>query len=331
MELKTISEVSKTFSISTRTLRYYEQIGLIASTKKDGYAYRVYDENSILSLQQIIILRKLRIPLKQIKDVLSNGEAIFAIEVFRENVRELTDEITSLSTIKEILNILIDKLQKKTNLKLKFNLLSDDSILKIIDSLSLQKSNLKEEKSMEDLNKATESLSTLKNVRIIHLPPCTVAASHYIGENPEENAGKQLEKFLKDSNLYQIKPDARVFGFNHPNPSPEKSIYGYELWVTIPEDMDVPPPLEKKQFNGGLYAAHTIVFPNFHEWEWLHNWVTIDNPKYESNALDDDGEFMGGSLEEHINYVYHANLNWPESDEHQLDLLFPVKLKNNII
>lgn len=327
MELKTISEVSKTFSISTRTLRYYEQIGLIASTKKEGYAYRVYDENSILSLQQIIILRKLRIPLKQIKDILSNGDAIFAIEVFRENIQELKDEITSLSTIKEILNILINKLQKKTSLKLKFDLLSDDSMLKIIDSLSLQKSNFKEEKSMEDLNKASKNLSTLKNVKIIHLPPCTVAASHYIGENPEENAGKQLEKFLKDSNLYKIKPDARVFGFNHPNPSPEKSVYGYELWVTIPEDMDVLPPLQKKQFNGGLYAAHTIVFPNFHEWEWLYNWVTIDNPKYESNALDDGGEFMGGSLEEHINYVYHSNLNWPESHEHQLDLLLPVKLK----
>lgn len=331
MELKTISEVSRNFSISTRTLRYYEQIGLIESTKKDGYAYRVFDESSIISLQQIIILRKLRIPLKQIKDILSNRDAIFAIEVFKEKVQELTDEITSLSTIREILNILIDKLQKKENLKLKLDLLSDDSILKIINSLSLKKSSLKEEKSMEDLDKATERLSTLKNVRIIHLPPCTIAASHYIGENPEENAGKQLEKFLKDSNLYQIKPDARVFGFNHPNPSPEKSIYGYELWVTIPDDMEVPPPLEKKQFNGGLYAAHAIVFPNFHEWEWLYNWATIDNPKYESNAFDDNGEFMGGSLEEHINYVYHANLDWPESDEHQLDLLFPVKLKNNII
>jgi len=34
MELQTISEVSKQFNISTRTLRYYEQIGLLQSTKK---------------------------------------------------------------------------------------------------------------------------------------------------------------------------------------------------------------------------------------------------------------------------------------------------------
>ena len=112
MELKTISEVSKTFSISTRTLRYYEQIGLITSSKKEGYAYRVYDENSISSLQQIIILRKLRIPLKQIKDILTNHEAIIAIEIFKKNLSELNDEITALATIKEILNILIEKLKK---------------------------------------------------------------------------------------------------------------------------------------------------------------------------------------------------------------------------
>lgn len=329
MELKTISEVSKTFSISTRTLRYYEQIGLIKSSKKEGYAYRVYDENSILSLQQIIILRKLRIPLKQIKDMLGKQEIVEAIEIFKKNVSELNDEINALATIREILYIFIKKLEEKGNGKLKFNLLNEESILKIIDSLSLQKSNLREEKSMEDLNKASEDLSILKNVRIIQLPPCTVAASHYIGENPEDNAGKQLEKFLKDSNLYQIKPDARVFGFNHPNPSTEKAEYGYELWVTIPEDMEVPAPLEKKHFPGGMYAAHTIVFPNFHEWQWLFNWVTKDNTKYESNSIDDGGEYMSGLLEEHMNYVYNLNLNWPESDEHQLDLLYPIKLKEN--
>ena len=60
MELMTISEISKNFKISTRKLRYYEQIGLLKSTKKEGYAYRAYDEESILRLQQIIILRKLR-------------------------------------------------------------------------------------------------------------------------------------------------------------------------------------------------------------------------------------------------------------------------------
>lgn len=327
MELITISEVSKNFKVSTRTLRYYEQIGLLKSTKKNGYAYRVYDEESILRLQQIIILKKLHIPLKQIATILDDENVSTAIEILKKNVNEIIDKINSLSIIKTILNSLIEELDKRQDIQINIDLLSDDSILNIIDSLSLSNFDFKEEKSMEDLNKATKNLEVLKNVRIVHLPACTVASSHYIGENPEDNAGKQLEKFLKESDLYKIKPDARVFGFNHPNPSNDRPNYGYELWVTIPDDMDIPEPLEKKHFNGGLYAAHMITLGNFHEWEWLCNWVNIDNPKYEANTIDDNGENMCGLLEEHLNYVYYSNLNWPESDEHQLDLLFPIKLK----
>lgn len=165
------------------------------------------------------------------------------------------------------------------------------------------------------------------NVRILYLPPATVAASHYIGAEPEENAGKQLESFIKDNKLYEIKPDSRAFGFNHPNPSADREFYGYEQWVTIPDDMEVPEPLIKKHFEGGLYAAHTIVLGNFHEWQWLHEWVDKSN-KYVSNTLDDSGEYMHGLLEEGLNYIYHAHLGWPDSDEHQLDLLYPVKLKD---
>ena len=73
--------------------------------------------------------------------------------------------------------------------------------------------------------------------------------------------------------------------------------------------MDVPKPLEKKYFNDGLYAAHMMTLGNFHEWKWLSNWVNIDNHEYEANTIHDNGEVMGGLLEEHLNYVYHSHLN----------------------
>lgn len=87
MELITISEVSKNFRVSTRTLRYYEQIGLLKSTKKEGYAYRVYDEEAILRIQQIIILRKLHISLKQIGNILEDEETVTVIEIFKKMYR----------------------------------------------------------------------------------------------------------------------------------------------------------------------------------------------------------------------------------------------------
>ena len=76
MELQTVRQVSLEYGISNRMLRYYEQIGLIESSRIDDYAYRVYDQVAIKRLQQIIILRKLQIPVKQIKDILNNQNAV---------------------------------------------------------------------------------------------------------------------------------------------------------------------------------------------------------------------------------------------------------------
>ncbi len=327
MELITISQVSKDYKVSTRTLRYYEQIGLLRSTKKEGYAYRVYNEEAICRLQQIIILRKLSIPLKHIAHILGDKEILTAIKVLKENISILKDKINGLSAIKDILKSLVKELEKKQHVEVRFNLLDHYVIQEVVDSLSLENYHFKEENEVEDLKNAVNNLNKLNNVRVVKLPPFTIAANHYIGENPEEHAGEQLEQFLKQSKLYERKPDARVFGFNHPNPSEHKSHYGYEVWVTIPDDMEVPKPFVKKQFEGGLYAAHMITLGNFHEWEWLSNWVNSDNPLYEANLADDNGEIMGGALEEHLNYAYYSSLNWPESDAHQLDLLFPIKLK----
>lgn len=113
---------------------------------------------------------------------------------------------------------------------------------------------------MNELNKANETLNKNLEVRMVLLPPCTVASYHYVGENPEEVVGNQMSKFVQESKIYERKPDMRMFGFNHPNPSEDREFYGYEDLITIPEDMEVPAPLTKKRFNGGLYAAHTITF-----------------------------------------------------------------------
>lgn len=324
MELQTISQVSKAYNISTRTLRYYEQLGLLKSIKKEEYAYRTYDEEALLHLQQIIVLRKIRIPLKQIKIIIENEDAMSALEVFCSNLKEIEDEIIALSTIKSILDTFINRLNESISQKVKLDLLNDESILKIVDSLTVRKINFKEEKSMEDLNKANESLSKLKDVRIVYLPPATVVSSHYIGENPEENASKPLDDFVRAAGLCKIKPDLRHFGFNHPNPSADCQYYGYEMWVTIPEDMEVPEPLVKKHFSGGLYAAHMIPMGAFEEWKWLYEWVK-NSKKYDFDL--GDHECMDGSLEEHLNYINHVNLANTQPNEMQLDLLIPIKEK----
>lgn len=79
MELQTINQVSKNYGVSARMLRYYEKIGLVQSLRKEDYAYRVYDDTALRRLQQIVILRKLRVSMKQIGVILSEPKAAEAI------------------------------------------------------------------------------------------------------------------------------------------------------------------------------------------------------------------------------------------------------------
>lgn len=327
MGMLTISEVSRAFNVTPRVLRHYEKIGLLPSNRIGEYAYRIYDEDAVRRLQYIIVLRKLRIPLKEIAFIFNNPEQKRLVEVFESNMNELNTEIAALQTIRNVLGTLLLRLKHGEDAKRKLDLLCDADILKIIEPLSLSKFQFKEERSMEDLNKASEELGKLKKARIVMLPPCTVASYHYIGENPEEAAGKVVDKFIRESKLYELKPDARTFGFNHPNPSPQRPHYGYEFWVTIPDDMEVPAPLVKKSFQGGMYAAHTIAFPDFHEWELLCKWVE-ESDKYEGNYSELGDEIMSGCLEEHLNWVYSAHMGWPENGiDGYIDLLLPIKVK----
>lgn len=327
MDLMTISEISRGFNVSTRTLRYYEQIGLLTSQKKEDYAYRVYDENAVRRLQQIIILRKLRIPLKQISDILSDNEQTSIVKIFQENILTLDCEITALTTIRSVLQRFVSQLNNRIGVNVKLNLFDDNELLKVVESLSLSKIDFKEERSMDDLNKANETLTNLKDIRILYLPPATVVSSHYIGENPEDVARKHLDDFVKRVDLQRIKPDLRVYGFNNPSPHNSGETYGYEFWVTIPDDMVVPESIVKKHFEGGLYAAHCINMGDFHEWQTFYKCV-CNNNNYDIDYREPLG--MGGSLEEHINAFTYYQPGNENSKCEQLDLLIPIKPKTNV-
>lgn len=236
MELMTVSQVSKSLGISTRMLRYYEQAGLVESLRQEGYAYRIYDEKAVLRLKQILLLRRLRIPVRQIKAILQKEDAVAAIEIFRENIRSLDEEMTALSVVKEILNHFVEELSRTAELPLEKILLKDDVLADSIESLGLISINFKEDQTMEKLKKAEAGLSRIGDVRIIYLPPSAVAIAHYVGDEPEIHVNEMLDRFVRETGLHRRKHDLRHYGFNHPNPTDATGFHGYESWVTIPEE-----------------------------------------------------------------------------------------------
>lgn len=340
MELQTINQVSKTYGISTRMLRYYEQIGLIESLRKEDYAYRVYDETAIRRLQQIIILRKLRIPMKHITAILSQPEAAEAVEIFKENVSELDDEINALSTIKRILLRLVDELQQRANIRLEIDLLLDSSVLSIVNLLSLQKNHIKETGKMEELNKANEALNRIsdKDVRIVYLPPSAVASALTFGEKAEHDTDVIMGKFVEDTNLFKINPGAKFYGFNNPEFDDNNNFVkqGYEAWATIPDDFIVPAPLVKKTFTGGLYAAYTSKPVDFEDWKHFFVWLD-ESEDFEHDLCrpyDSVSKLPGkhgcsgwGCLEEHINSYNFYGLKDRKHILTHLDFLIPIKEK----
>lgn len=221
MKLTTISDISRKMHLSTRTLRYYEQIGLIASVKKDDYAYRTYDESTVTRIQQILVLRKLRIPLKQIALILQSENTAAIIDAFQQNLAEVDDEITALSTIRDIISTFITRLTESIHQDIKLNLLDDTALFEAVDALTVQKAPLKEEKTAADLEQASEKLNKLtdRDVRIVYLPPATVASAYAIGcePGPELVTDDMMQKFIKDTNLKLIYPASRHYGFNNPD------------------------------------------------------------------------------------------------------------------
>lgn len=321
MELLTIRHITQRFGITTRTLRYYEQIGLIKSTRMEGYAYRVYDEDAVRRIQQILLLRSLRIPLRQIDALLSDPQSAAAI--LNAHIETLAREIDGLDTVRRAARKLLAHAQQGA-----LNRIPEAGAWAETPEQSLLSRNFKEDFSMQDFNPADAAFSRFDNVRILYLPPATVAASHFTGANPEDAAGEAINRFIAQSRLAQCKPDFRLYGFNNPCPTPDSEAHGYEFWVTIPEDMPVPASLVKKHFDGGLYAAHCIKMGDFQEWGAFWQWVQ-DNPAYSYVPREPLG--MCGSLEEHLNaYTVFQNLAPEDAKDaqfSQLDLLIPIQPK----
>lgn len=70
--MKTVKEISELTGISVRTLHYYDEIGLFSPTEKSEAGYRLYDDEALEKLQQILFFRELDIPLKEIRAMIEN-------------------------------------------------------------------------------------------------------------------------------------------------------------------------------------------------------------------------------------------------------------------
>ena len=72
--MKGISQVAKLTGVSIRTLQYYDEIGLLKPSELTAAGYRMYDDNALQTLQQILFFKELGFPLKEIKEILEKPD-----------------------------------------------------------------------------------------------------------------------------------------------------------------------------------------------------------------------------------------------------------------
>ena len=72
--MMTVKEVSELTGVSIRTLRYYDEIGLLSPADHTEGGYRLYDDTALERLQQILLFRELEFPLKDIVRIVSSPD-----------------------------------------------------------------------------------------------------------------------------------------------------------------------------------------------------------------------------------------------------------------
>ncbi len=67
----TVQKLGRLAGISTRTLRYYDEIGILKPERINSSGYRIYGKEQVDRLQQILFYRELGVSLDSIKDIVT--------------------------------------------------------------------------------------------------------------------------------------------------------------------------------------------------------------------------------------------------------------------
>ena len=123
----TVKQLSRLAGVTPRTLHYYHEIGLLKPSRIGDNGYRYYGEEAILRLQQILLFRKMDVPLEEIKRLLARPDFDVAqeLEKHRKTILRKIDQLNRVvKTVDETMMYL--KGVKQMSPKQLFSGLSDE-------------------------------------------------------------------------------------------------------------------------------------------------------------------------------------------------------------
>ncbi|NEQ99093.1 MAG: MerR family transcriptional regulator [Cyanothece sp. SIO2G6] len=136
-KLLQVGELAKQTGLSIRTLRYYDEIGLLVPSHRTEAEYRLYGEADIARLQQILSLRQLGFALKEIRECLENPD--FSLpNVINLHLARLQEQMAVSQSLFTKLSTLAQQLQTSQAVTV-------DDLLQIMENLTMTQQYLTQE------------------------------------------------------------------------------------------------------------------------------------------------------------------------------------------
>ena len=136
-----INELSKIAKISTRTLRYYHEIDLLKPKRINSSGYRIYGENEVDKLQQILFYKAMGFKLEDIRNIVNSPsfDIMLALDNHKKELIKRRDEI----------DLLIENVEKTISYKKGEIKMSDKEKFEGFKKESLDKNEKNMEKKLE--------------------------------------------------------------------------------------------------------------------------------------------------------------------------------------
>jgi len=315
-ELIKIKDVSTSYGVTTRSLRYYEDMGLIQSIRGDDYAYRMYDETAIKRLQQILILRKLNISIKDIKRIFEKPGAEIVLEILREKVDDIDDEIALLHELKQIVLDFIAHFNqadfsKDSDVKLLYDKAKEIETQIVNVDYNGNPSNKSDVEKLLRLIEKQDQKSL--NLRIVEMRPMRVLSNYLKGTNRMELHSE--EEFDVEYKRIMGK-DYKHYHAEHFEGHSSHMKGGYIITRRIPNDCVNNGPYEE-YILGGLFVAESTK-PDIEPGEL---WKTMTKALNESTTYEIDDIASGGYRDS----IYGCNGDLLGGDFAYWECLIPVK------
>jgi DNA-binding transcriptional MerR regulator len=100
----TVNQLARLAGVTNRTLRYYDQIGLLRPASYGNNGYRYYGQDAVFRLQQVLFYRELGFSLDQIRSILDRPD-FDLLQALEEHRRALLERV-------ERTNLLIETVDK---------------------------------------------------------------------------------------------------------------------------------------------------------------------------------------------------------------------------